>query len=212
MAPMPVNLALLAFVALGLLAGRIRRLVTRNELKLPEWRLIWVVPLAFALQWLTFEFWPAQRLWPLYWGPICLVSSQGLLLWFMWRNRDQAGFGWLGFGLGLNLCVIVTNGGLMPITPEALAALVPDVPAQDWAIGSRPGLGRNIVLSGPETRLGLLSDRFLLPLPAWTHLRVVFSLGDALIAVGGFWTCWSFSAPKEATRPKPALQRDQRAN
>jgi hypothetical protein len=87
-------------------------------------------------------------------------------------------------GLVLNLLVIAANGGWMPISPET-ASHLPGAGVLDAAsLGTRFGQ-KDILLSTEDTRLAILSDRFLLP--GWFHYAVAFSLGDMLVAGGAFW-------------------------
>jgi len=62
------------------------------------------------------------------------------------------------------------NGG-MPVDPGAIAASGKAAPSD--------GLH---VLLGPETRISFLADVLLVPL-----VNNIYSVGDVLIASGGFW-------------------------
>jgi hypothetical protein len=128
------------------------------------------------------------------------VASQTLLLLFAWQNRDQPGFWSLGLGVALNLLVMATNGGLMPIRPEIVAELLPNASPDVLQDGCR--LGKNVVLTAGAMRLDWLSDRFLLP--SWFPGRVAFSLGDAFIAGGAFWLLWTLADPDEALGDRPS--------
>lgn len=116
-----------------------------------------------------------------------LVGSQALLLVFAWFNRNQPGFWALGIGLALNLLVIGLNGGLMPVSPEIIALLLPDLPPDARGIGDR--VGWNIVLPPTGTRLWWLSDLILLP--GWFPIQKALSAGDVIIAGGAFWLLWT---------------------
>jgi hypothetical protein len=97
----------------------------------------------------------------------------------------------------LNLTVIGLNGGLMPISPGTVKLLAPNAPEGSWQVGERLGTTKDIVLPIEEMKLGLLSDRFLLP--DWVPYHVAFSLGDLFIALGAFWFLWSFGNPGTRT-------------
>jgi hypothetical protein len=87
-------------------------------------------------------------------------------------------------GLALNLAVMTANGGLMPITPQALAqagyVASPDVVPLRVKLNAT----KDVALPQEETLLWPLSDIFVVPrgLP----IKGVFSLGDVLIAIGMF--------------------------
>jgi hypothetical protein len=107
-----------------------------------------------------------------------------LLAIFVWQNRRLPGMWLVGLGLLANWAVILANGGHMPITFEALVAagkgnLVSTPTAGTLVFGSK-----DVLLPGIETRLGFLSDIFVIPPPF--PIPTVFSVGDALIALGMF--------------------------
>ena len=199
---------LLVAVIIGLLAGLIRAWIGGRRLTSPKLRLAWLVPVAFVPQLLAFYL-PvttgAEADMPVAVG---LVSSQILLLMFAWANRRQPGFWWLGFGLVLNLLVITLNGGLMPISPEMATKLCSDIPSDSWEIGSRLGTSKDVILPVAETRLWVLSDRFLLPLPDWLSYRVAFSLGDVFITVGAFWLLWMMGGQRKSMLDTPNVAAD----
>ena len=109
-------------------------------------------------------------------GPALYVGSTGLVLIALLPNVRRPGFAILGLGALLNFAVISLNGGLMPAAPGAFEALngVAGVPAEHFS---------NSQLIGPSTLLPWLGDIFVLPRPI--PLANVFSLGDALIGLGG---------------------------
>lgn len=188
---------LLWAVVIGLLVASIRAWVGGYRLTPPNLRLVWLVPVAFVPQLFSFYLPATQELWADSITAAGLVTSQMLLVIFVWFNRRQPGFWLLGLGLTLNLLVISLNGGLMPISPETVTKLLPNAAPDTWEIGSRLGRSKDIVLPVAETRLWLLSDRFLLTLPN----RVAFSLGDVLVAAGALWLLWSMGGPKQYSSP-----------
>ena len=122
---------------------------------------------------------------------VILVGSQTLLLIFVYYNRRCPGMLFLGLGLALNWLVIVTNGGLMPISPETTTWLTGKTGSvANWIIGERLWTGKNIVLPMSSTHFWWLSDYFRLPAGIYPY-RVAYSLGDVFIALGAFWLLWS---------------------
>jgi hypothetical protein len=178
-------LILLVAVIVGVAAGIVRSKLAGRPYQAPNLKLPGLVLLAFVPQWLAFYQSRSGIRLPDDWAPYLLVGSQIVLLIFAWVNRKQPGFWLLGAGLLSNLLVIVLNGGLMPISPETVRKLIPDVPESRWQVGKRFHTGKDIVLPVEETRLWVLSDRFLLP--GWLGYQVAFSFGDVLIALGAFW-------------------------
>lgn len=183
---------LLVGVFAGLAAGLLRSWYRKRQYQIPELRLIWLVLIAFIPQMLAFQLAATRKFFPGNLAGAALISSQVLLLIFAWANRKHPAFWVLGLGLLLNLAVISLNGGLMPINPETLTRLAPNVPPAAWEVGSRSSSGKDIILLAADTRLGWLSDR--LTLPRWIPYRVAFSPGDVFIAAGAFWLFWSFGA------------------
>jgi hypothetical protein len=122
-------------------------------------RLTWLAVLAFLPQWLAFYFSVTRRLIPDYLAVAALVGSQALFLVFAWFNRNQPGFWLLGLGLALNLLVITLNGGLMPISPETVAQLVPDALPRPGRSGT--GWGRARTLSCQSKLCGCGGSRIV---------------------------------------------------
>jgi hypothetical protein len=180
----------LAFAVIaGLIAGLARAWVGKRSFRIVSIRWPGLVLFAFIPQLISFYLARAGIRISGEWAPVILISSQVLLLLFVWLNRKQPGFWLLGAGLLLNFLVIVLNGGLMPISPEAVRRIYPNVPETAWSVGRRLGNGKDIVLPVSATRLWFLSDRFLAP--DWLHYPVAFSAGDVLVALGAFWLLWS---------------------
>jgi hypothetical protein len=183
---------LIALIA-GLLAGWLRALWNKRAFQSIRLKYWWLVILAFIPQLVAFQWKVTNASFPDTWAPAALVSSQVILLVFVWFNRRDRRVWALGCGLLLNFLVIVLNGGLMPISPETVQTLIPNAPSGSWQIGDRLGTGKDIVLPVLSTRLWFLSDRFLSP--AWFNYQVAFSAGDVLIAIGAFWLLWSLGGP-----------------
>jgi hypothetical protein len=189
------RLILLMAVAVGLMAGIARIIIDRRRLKIPDLRLVWLVPVAFLPQWLAFHLPATHGMIDNRLAAAALVSSQAALLAFAWFNRNQPGFWALGIGLALNLLVISFNGGLMPVNSDLVPVLLPDAPPEAWSAGDR--VGRSVILPASDTRLWWLSDHILLP--AWFPVRKALSPGDVFIAGGAFWAFWALG---EQTDPQ----------
>jgi hypothetical protein len=158
-------------VGVGLLVG----LATHGRL---EWlgethfRWGWLVLVALAIQIVLFS--------PLVGAGIgdagrgLYVASTGLVVLVVAANRRLAGLPIVLLGALLNLAAIVANGGAMPASPTALASVGQSV---------TDGPTNSVVVAHPA--LEPLTDIFATP--AWLPLANVFSVGDALIAVGIGW-------------------------
>jgi hypothetical protein len=175
---------LLSSVGIGLLVGLVKAKWKRGRYYIPPLRYSWLAVIAYGIQLLAASLANTnENLTKDIFG-ITLVISIGMLLVFVWLNRHMAGMPILLIGLVLNLAVIAANGGLMPISPQTASHLV----GHDILTMIEPGdrLGeKDILLPIQDTKLAMLSDRFLLP--DWFPYQVAFSLGDVLIGSGAFW-------------------------
>jgi hypothetical protein len=114
-----------------------------------------------------------------------LVLSYALLIAVIWQNRKLPGLWLLAAGLVANLAVMLLNGGYMPITMEALSQAGFAHNAQSIGDGVHVLFSKDIVLTHDATLAWWLSDIFVLPPPF--PIPSIFSLGDVLVALGGFW-------------------------
>jgi hypothetical protein len=162
-------------VAIGIVAG----LLTRGRLSaLASVHIrLWPVALGgLAFQALLFSSPLAASVGRL--GPPLYVLSTTLVLISLIVNVRQPGFWLIVVGALFNLTAIVANGGYMPASPDAVAALngVLALPTTDYT---------NSAIATGATTLSFLGDVFVLPHPL--PLANVFSLGDLLIGIGGAW-------------------------
>ncbi len=104
-------------------------------------------------------------------GPAAYVASTAAVLLFVLANLRIRGMVIVALGAALNLVAIVANGGVMPASRSALAAA---------GLDAGSGFTNSNVLASPV--LAPLGDVFAMP--AWMPLANVFSIGDALIALG----------------------------
>jgi hypothetical protein len=173
-------LALAVILGLGLSLVRHRADTTRQIAAMPL-RSAWLalVALVFQIPLLRSPFGPTQQfLIP----QILFLLSHVLLLIFVWLNRQLLGMQIVGIGVLLNLLVIVTNGGFMPITPESLLQINPGTTSGVWQAGNHYGYSKDVILARQDTNLWFLSDILVVPPPfPWP---VAFSLGDLFIGAG----------------------------
>ena len=104
-------------------------------------------------------------------GPILYVASTAAVLIAVLRNVRIPGMVLVALGAASNLLAIAANGGVMPASPDAVAAL---------GLEAADGFSNSVVMSDPALRP--LTDLFALP--AWLPGANVFSIGDVLIGIG----------------------------
>lgn len=169
---------LLLFLAAGLVVGWVRGGRLHNLGQLPL-RHGWLALLALVGEVAAFS--PLVELVPSLTAPLYLASNLVLFLAVAF-NLSLAGIRLLGLGLLCNALVIGLNGGYMPVSPAAqrLAGL-----EERAKLLEEQGHYMNTVVMTEDTRLPLLGD--IIPWPLPLPFRNVYSLGDFLIGLGGFW-------------------------
>ena len=98
------------------------------------------------------------------------LVSYALLIAMLIRNIRLRGTPIIAAGLLSNLTAILSNGGLMPVRPSALAA------------AGRTYSAHNNSIEVVRPHLASLVDRWAVP--HWIPLGNVYSVGDVLIAIG----------------------------
>lgn len=186
---------LLTVVTGGFLVSLVRAARRNWQIVVPDLPLPWLIVTASIPHLIAFNLTATNKLLSDREAAVALMISLSLLVVFAWSNRRITGFPLLGLGLALNLLVIAANGGLMPITPQAVQAILPHAAPGSWQVGQRLGYSKDIVLLLSQTRLYFLSDCLLLP--SWIPYRVAFSAGDILIALGSVWTLWATGPEKK---------------
>jgi hypothetical protein len=163
---------LLYSIAAGLILGRLAggRL---DALTAVRFRLMPVALGGLLFQLVLFSAPVAERIGDA--GPALYVASSLAVFVALLANLRLPGFWILAVGAGMNLVAIVANGGYMPSSPEAWMQLngVAEVPTEAYS---------NSAIMTSATAFPALGDVFVFPRPL--PLANVFSLGDALIAVG----------------------------
>jgi Family of unknown function (DUF5317) len=121
---------------------------------------------------------------------ILFVASYVLLIVFAAVNLRRPGIAVLGVGLVLNFLAIVSNGGLMPTTPEDYAKY--SWP-QDATIGSWIPHTKDVLLERKDVRLYYLGDHL-----RWDDQALirVFSIGDLVIMAGLALTVAELALPR----------------
>jgi Family of unknown function (DUF5317) len=104
-------------------------------------------------------------------APIVYLASNGLVLAAVARNLAIPGLPLVLLGGASNVLAIVANGGYMPVSPEALAAM---------GRGAQTGYSNSRLVA--DVQLMPLTDIFAMP--TWIPTANVFSIGDVLIGVG----------------------------
>lgn len=101
------------------------------------------------------------------------LFSYLLLGAFLALNHRIPGLLVIALGGALNFAAIVTNGGVMPADPAALAAA---------GLGDKAGFANSA--PAPDAPLGFLGDVFAVP--QWFPIANVFSVGDVILVAGAF--------------------------
>ncbi len=150
---------------------------------------------AFAIQLLLFNPLVDEQPWAVTWGLSIWVASMLLVAVVLLRNslpsrRMRPAWMMAALGVGLNILVVVANGGSMPRAAEASLAVGTPL---ETATTSRL---HNVVPLRTEARLTLLSD--IIAQPAWLPMANVVSVGDLLLSSGAAW--WAFQATASVRR------------
>jgi MFS family permease len=159
-----------AFVALTVLTvplfrGRLLRLAE------VRFRALWALGAALAFQ-AAFLITAPKVDFPELYGSLH-VTSYVLAGVFLFANRRLPGAWLIALGGAMNLLAIAANQGIMPASPDALAA-AGLIDAPHWFTNSA---------TLPDPNLAFLGDVFAIPPPFPLHN--VFSPGDILVALGG---------------------------
>jgi lipid-A-disaccharide synthase-like uncharacterized protein len=182
---------LLSAIVAGMVVGLLVAWRTRTTWQPPSFKHGWLLVVGFLPQFLAF-FLPATRsVFPDWLAAVSLVGSQVILLVFCLFNRNLPGIFLINIGLGLNLIVILANGGFMPLPIETAVYLIPLEALVKMESGSRIATGsKDVLLPTSEIILPWLSDRFFIP-----SGRFVYSFGDVMIAIGAFWLLVASALP-----------------
>lgn len=152
----------------------------------PIFRSVWLVFLGFLPQLAVIYLPFTRRMLSDEFASTGLIVSQFFLLAFTLINVKVPGMVILTLGLGLNLAVIMTNGGFMPLPLETAEKFVDSSVLAGLEVGERiDSSSKDILLPESEIVLPWLADRFVSPI--WLPYRFAFSAGDIFVAAGAFW-------------------------
>jgi hypothetical protein len=182
-------MVLVAAVIIGSLLGIGRAWINKQEYRVYDLKAPALVLLAFLPQFLIFYLPSTRSRIPETTASILFISSLTILIAFSLLNIRKTSFWPVIAGFLLNVAVILSNGGWMPISPQTAQKIMPAGSVDLLKIGQRIGYSKDILLTREETRLWFLSDR--LTLPQWVNYGVAFSVGDLLLFIGIIWLLWS---------------------
>ena len=166
-------------------------MMKKQPIRLPQLKHEWILVLSFIPQ-LALFFVPnvAARISEEIIPFLLIFSLLGMLV-FTGFNLSVPGFIFLALGLISNFLAISTNRGWMPISPQTLKQLHPELPITHWSIGARLSYSKDMILQPENTNLHFLSD--IIPVPAWINYKFAFSIGDIFIGLGVIVLIWSIS-------------------
>ena len=156
--------AVLAGLVVGVMSGG-------NPTRLGDLRIKWGVLIALGMlgQVLLFSTPIGNQLGDA--AALVYIASNVIVLGAVAANLAIPGLLAVLAGGASNMIAIVANGGYMPVSPDALAAM-----------GRLPKEGYSNSVPRTDVVLGPLTDIFTMP--AWVPMANVFSVGDILIGVG----------------------------
>ena len=160
------------FILYAVIAGLLIGLASGGSTaRLGELRFRWapLIAIGMAVQLLLFSTPMGDAIGP--WAPSVYLASNVAVLVAVARNLAIPGLPLVFLGGASNLVAIVANGGYMPVSPGALAAM-----------GRLPREGYSNSKLIDSVILHPLTDLFAMP--TWVPAANVFSIGDVLIGVG----------------------------
>ena len=137
-------------------------------------KMLWLAILAFGLQYLV-----VREVSDPFIAKAVLAVSHLLLILVIIRNWRLLVIWLVGLGLLLNLLPTYSNGGLMPIAPDAITEAGLGNDLYEPSLSSRFG-AKNVVLEPDETSFYHLSDRFPIKFPR----PMLYSIGDVVLVSG----------------------------
>ncbi|MCX6021612.1 MAG: DUF5317 domain-containing protein [Chloroflexi bacterium] len=139
----------------------------------------WAIPVAVAFQIAGLALVRTNE--DLRWLKVTLILlSFFIALTPVWANRERWGIRIVGLGIVMNLTVMLANGGLMPVAPEARIASGRHAVAPVYELGKMVPTSKDVLLLPEQTNLYWLSDNIV----AGSPINKSFSPGDLVILAG----------------------------
>ncbi|MBI2847125.1 MAG: DUF5317 domain-containing protein [Chloroflexi bacterium] len=135
---------------------------------------------------------------------IVILSSMTILAFGVLFNLHLWAFRFMAIGLLLNLLVMASNGGFMPISPETLKEIGVEQDAQVLEMGKVREHPKVILLPVEQTRMPLLSDTLIIP-----GVRNAYSPGDFFVMAGVLGFIFELSASLWSTRKHSKVERGE---
>lgn len=120
-----------------------------------------------------------------------------LIAWIVWHRDELPGILLVAAGIGMNLAVVLANGGHM-LVASGLAHLGPR------QLG-RNGVWAQYQVTRPGTRLDWLGDWITIPRPVGWLFPEVYSPGDFVSAAGLAVTLFLVTRPARSAAPEGAI-------
>ncbi|MHB0869093.1 MAG: DUF5317 domain-containing protein [Chloroflexota bacterium] len=161
-------------------------------------RLGWLALLALLVQ-MYVIYYPAERIqMERSLHAALMMGSYAILTIVVLANRRLPAMSVIGLGLILNLAVMGSNGGFMPVTREAILTTGTRTADQLPADGERLHRSKDVLLPSDQTQLWILSD--VITAPDSVPLARVYSIGDLVVALGTFLLLQAAMVPHRKRR------------
>jgi hypothetical protein len=191
-----------ALVALGLLGVAVALLRGGSFAGWPRIHVYWSTLAlgSLAVQLLLFNPPTDHQSWAVAWGPMIWVACLVMLCTVLLRNAfgsRASRYPWLlaALGVGLNVLVVVANGGYMPQSADARSSARV---ASGTVVPPTGDVLRNVVVMSDETPFRFLGD--VIAEPSWFPNANVISVGDLLLGLGLAWWAFGITSAKKRVR------------
>jgi hypothetical protein len=119
------------------------------------------------------------------------LSNLALIFWAVWHRDQLRGLELVALGIALNLIVVISNAGHMPVAPALAHRGPPEL--------LRYGVWGQYMLASPRTRLNALSDWIQLPPPIGRVFPQAYSPGDLVSWLGLVVVLFLLTRPRRSS-------------